>query len=167
MQFWKKKLYDIGRMLYTQYSPTLECFLPSFILIGCAKIWYFFPAYRNKAVLWSDGFESVGTPRILCWPFTIFAIAGSSVLQKSLKKYDANTQMKSVYAVLVLNSTSAKIRVDNKPQIDRNSISKSRSSQYDLTIGSGHRITISDDFPYRCINFITSTSWCRCACVCQ
>lgn len=72
------------------HSPTLDGFRPSLIFIGCAKIWYFLPAFRNRAVLCSDGFDSVGTPKFWCWPLTILAMAGSSVLEKSLQKIISN-----------------------------------------------------------------------------
>lgn len=67
------------------YSPTFVGFRPSLILIGCANIWYFLPAFRNNAVLCNDGFDKVGTPRFWCWPLTIFAMAGKSILAKSLQ----------------------------------------------------------------------------------
>ena len=67
------------------YLPTLVGLRPSFILMGCAKIWYFLPAFKNNAVLCRDGFDNVGTPKLWYWPLIIFATAGSSVFEKSLK----------------------------------------------------------------------------------
>lgn len=66
------------------FGPTFVGLRPSLILIGCARIWYFLPAFKNKAVLCKDGLERVGTPRLLYWPLTILAMAGSSSLAKSL-----------------------------------------------------------------------------------
>lgn len=89
MRIFEPKLYEIINFYCQTPStssplPMFVVFLPSLIFIGCAMIWNFLPALRNKAVDWRLGFDSVGTPRFKCWPFMIFATTGISIFEKSL-----------------------------------------------------------------------------------